>query len=330
MLVAPDKTPPTISLSVDLLRLRQNQTAKILFELSEASSDFTLDDLSCSGGTLSGFTGNGTSYSVVFTPTTNSIADGIVSVASNKFSDAAGNFNVDGTDVDNSITISINTLANAPVALSLKIYDWKTHSLLPNAAVSIDSNIGQTGSNRSFYFDGLSQGVHNLSATFASSAVSERAAISLKDALAALKLAIGIDAINSSSTGASVSASPYQRVAADFNADGKVDLKDALEILKYSIGVATTSSPKWQFYDEAEVIAKGAKPATDFSQTGRTVSITADRSMSLVGVLTGDVDGSWAPPSGSTIVDSQHFTALVSSLQTADPDVSLARWGIYG
>ena len=118
--------------------------------------------------------------------------------------------------------------------------------------------------------------------------------------------------------------------AADFNADGKVDLKDALEILKYSIGVTTSHAPKWQFYDETETIAHGAKPANDFSQMGKSIGVTADRPVNLVGVLTGDVDGSWATPPGSTYIDSQHFVALLGSLQSVDTDVSLARWGIYG
>ena len=213
-------------------------------------------------------------------------------------------------------------------ALELTLYHWKSHAIMADSVVTIDSIVASKTAAKSFLASALGDGSHNVQVS--ATGADRELAITLKDALAALKLAIGVDNINSSSTGASVSASPYQRVAADFNADGKVDLKDALEILKYSIGVTTSSTPKWQFYDEAEVIAKGAKPATDFSQTGRTVSITADRSMSLVGVLTGDVDGSWVPSSGSTIVDSQHFTALVSSLQTADPDVSLARWGIYG
>jgi hypothetical protein len=59
-------------------------------------------DIAVSGGTLSGFTGSGTSYSATFTPTADSNADSVVSVDSSKFSDAAGNFNTDGGDTNNS------------------------------------------------------------------------------------------------------------------------------------------------------------------------------------------------------------------------------------
>jgi hypothetical protein len=228
----------------------------------------------------------------------------------------------------NELAAPLNLLSSGS-ALDLTLYHWKNHAIIADSVVTIDSTVPSKTAAKSFLATGLSDGSHNIQVNATSA--DRETAISLKDALAALKLAIGVDSINSSSTGASNPASPYQRAAADFNGDGKVDLKDALEILKYSIGVTTANTPRWQFYDESEVIAKGAKPAADFSQAGKTVSINADRNMNLVAVLTGDVDGSWAPPSGSTIVDSQHFTALVTLLQAAnDTDVSLARWGIYG
>jgi hypothetical protein len=71
-------------------------------------------DIAVSGGTLSSLTGSGTSYTATFTPTPNSTTNGVVSVASNQFSDAAGNFNVDGSDANNKVTFTINTLASSP------------------------------------------------------------------------------------------------------------------------------------------------------------------------------------------------------------------------
>jgi hypothetical protein len=231
-----------------------------------------------------------------------------------------------GASVSDLFVITVDKVGGT---LSLKPYHWKTHAVIADPIVKIDSiPVAQTVQ-KSFVASSLSEGGHNVQVI--SNSADRESAITLKDALAALKLAIGVDGINASSTGATVSASPYQRAAADFNADGKVDLKDALEILKYSIGVTTANTPRWQFYDESEAIARGTKPTTDFSQEGKSVSVNANRSMNLVGVLTGDVDGSWAPPSGSATIDSQHFTSLVTSLQAAnDTDVSLARWGIYG
>jgi hypothetical protein len=162
-----------------------------------------------------------------------------------------------------------------------------------------------------------------------STPTADRAAITLKDALATLKLAIGVGSINGTSNGAANALSPYQLAAADFNGDGKIDLKDALEILKYSIGVATTSAPKWQFYDESQIINSGKSPINDFGSATGTITLSGDKSLGLAAVLTGDVDGSWAAPAGSKYLSSDHFTALVTSLQATDPDVSLTRWGIY-
>ncbi len=87
-----DTTAPTIEISSDQASLNTGQVANITFTLSEASSDFSASDITYSGGALSNFSGSGTSYTATFTPSTNSIANGVISVASNAFTDAAGIF----------------------------------------------------------------------------------------------------------------------------------------------------------------------------------------------------------------------------------------------
>jgi len=108
-----DTVPPTIIVSSNTASLRSGQTATLTFTLSESSTDFALGDISVAGGTLTNFAGNGTSYTATFTPTANSTANGVVSVGSNQFSDAAGNFNVDGADANNAVTMSVNTVASS-------------------------------------------------------------------------------------------------------------------------------------------------------------------------------------------------------------------------
>ena len=105
-----DITPPTINLSSDTSSLSINETALISFTLSESSTDFTAEDVNVSGGIISEFDGAGTSYTAIFTPNSNSTTSGVLSVASNAFSDAAGNLNKDGSDEDNTLSISVNTL----------------------------------------------------------------------------------------------------------------------------------------------------------------------------------------------------------------------------
>ncbi len=112
-----DTTPPTLSLSSNATSLKAGQTASLSFTLSEPSSTFTSSSITVSGGTLSAFSGSGTSYSAIFTPASNSIASGLVSVPNASFSDSAGNTNSDGSDPDNSVSFTIDTL-RPTVALS--------------------------------------------------------------------------------------------------------------------------------------------------------------------------------------------------------------------
>jgi hypothetical protein len=104
-----DTTPPLIAITSDKASLAEGQTATISFTLNEASTDFTLADISATGGTLSNLTGSGTSYTATFTPTANSTTPGSVHVASAKFTDAAGNFNADGADANNTVALTIDT-----------------------------------------------------------------------------------------------------------------------------------------------------------------------------------------------------------------------------
>ena len=110
--VQADTTAPTIAITSSSTSLSGSQTATITFTLSESSSNFAASDVTVSGGTLSYFTGSGTSYTALFTPTANSTTSGVVRVASGVLSDAAGNLNADGADSNNTVTISVNT---APV-----------------------------------------------------------------------------------------------------------------------------------------------------------------------------------------------------------------------
>jgi hypothetical protein len=70
---------PTIAVSSNKSSLIVGQIATLTFNLSSPSTDFALGDITASGGTLSNFTGSGTSYAATFTPTANSTANGVVS-----------------------------------------------------------------------------------------------------------------------------------------------------------------------------------------------------------------------------------------------------------
>jgi uncharacterized protein YoaH (UPF0181 family) len=102
----------------------------ITFTLSETSTDFGVDDVAVTGGTLSGFSGSGTSYTAIFSPTTDSATNGVVSVASNRFTDAASNLNTDGSDANNNLSIIIDTRSSQlAVTVTQRVTNENNHSL---------------------------------------------------------------------------------------------------------------------------------------------------------------------------------------------------------
>lgn len=90
-----------VNISSSKTKLTAGDTATLTFSLSEASTTFTASDVTVSGGTLSNFTGSGTAYAALFTPTPNSVTNGVVRVASGVFTDPSGNANADGADANN-------------------------------------------------------------------------------------------------------------------------------------------------------------------------------------------------------------------------------------
>jgi hypothetical protein len=110
LLATPDITPPTIRVFAETAGLISGQTKKITFYLSEQSSNFVASDVIVTGGTLSNWENYGETFTALFTPTANSTANGVVSVASGVFTDAAQNTNADGSDANNSVAFSIDTV----------------------------------------------------------------------------------------------------------------------------------------------------------------------------------------------------------------------------
>lgn len=117
VITAGDTTPPNISLSTNLATLGAGDSAIISFSLSESSTDFSLSDITLTNtsgtatGTLSNFIGSGSNYSVTFTPSPGVSGTVSISVGSGAFSDAANNQNTDGADLNNSVSLSVNTSA---------------------------------------------------------------------------------------------------------------------------------------------------------------------------------------------------------------------------
>ena len=220
------------------------------------------------------------------------------------------------------------SLTDAPV--NVVAYHWKSHTVLDEVAVVLEDSTGNQSSDKGFTSRILPVGTYQVSVSPPAGSGSRETAIDLKDALATLKLAIGVESINGTdASGKTIEVSAYQRTAADFNFDGRIDLKDALEILKYSIGVPVSSSARWQYFHDTEVIAPGATPRVELAGAKSAVELPSGvTSIGVAGVLMGDADGSWRPSQTTALVDPTYYTSLVSALQAIDKSATLARWGV--
>ena len=98
-------------------------------------------------------------------------------------------------------------------------------------------------------------------------------AVNLQDAIMVLKQIVGLETFND-----------HQSIAADFDQSGDTGLNDAIGILKHVVGLSAPE-PEWVFMESG-----ATAPLTDGS-----LEITPDSGdIELIGVLLGDVDGSWA------------------------------------
>ncbi len=140
--IARVSAPPTISISSNDSALKAGETAVISFTLSESSTDFIFEDIFVSGGSLSNFSGSGTNYTALFTPTTNSTTNGLVSVANTKFTDAAGNSNTDASDSDNAVTITVDTIPNVSPTGLVKIVGTATQKQVLTASNTLADSDG--------------------------------------------------------------------------------------------------------------------------------------------------------------------------------------------
>jgi hypothetical protein len=137
-------------------------------------------------------------------------------------------------------------------------------------------------------------------------------AITSGDALAALKLSVGLNP-NPTTGGVQLKVSPYQIMAADvIGTNGHITSADALAILRMAVKLPTAPAQEWFFVEEKRDLwneaANNGQGAFSLTRTSASWdrTITADPTggpVNLVAVLKGDVNGSWTAPSGSQDLD---------------------------
>lgn len=254
----------------------------------------------------------------VFTVTGSEGTDTLTSIENLRFSDG---------DVLTSVGLGLGQVQQT---LNILVYNWKTHALLDGVSVVATSHAAATDANGACSLDVAPSPNLALSAVRdlpAAQTAAADAAVNLQDAIAILKMLVGLDV-----NGAGKPLSPYQALAADFDSSGAVGLSDAIGVLKHVVGLSV-QPPAWQFADETSgtVAAINAQTLTalpDAAISINTAHATSPIHVGLVGYLLGDVDASHAEAPSARYLDQLQPTYLAD--MTANHGLSLTQFGVYG
>ena len=156
--------------------------------------------------------------------------------------------------------------------LSGNISFWNNGKVMHDITVNIASHASPSDAEGNFSLLDVPVGTNTLTSTLPPD-TTEKGTVDLLDAIAILKSIVGLTSLN-----------PYQEIAADFSKSDGVDLNDAIGILKHVVGLPAPT-PEWVFLEKSDTIPS-FEPIT--------VDLTSDTTVDLVGILLGDVNGSWA------------------------------------
>jgi hypothetical protein len=181
---------------------------------------------------------------------------------------------------------------------------WKTGKALPGVGLGLFDGATElkTGSDGTLSVRGFQDpdGVDDGHTVLNPSLVinPKQASITLTDVLGALKVYLGKplpEAYNND----------LKFIAADFDGNGTVNLTDVLGLLKFYLNKPVNAAPAWVFVDSAESTTVNGQTLHLSNKVGQPLSTTAaapspiladlnsDEKVQLLGVLRGDVDGSW-------------------------------------
>ena len=231
-----------------------------------------------------------------------------------------------------------------PNAISGAVYHWANHALLPGASVTLSSvlesgdllqlSAGTSAEAGVFSLENRISGNALLSGSLSADSISITDSVDIQDALAALKIAVGVNP-NTDPDGSGPlerpPISPYQLIAADVNEDGEVDIRDALEILKMAVGLSTATPQEWKLVPQAETFWDESLQAftidgdnVAWSSQGLEIAGEPPLDANFVAVLTGDVNGSWEPPLESVALERTYFEGLA-----AEGYGPLEKWSLF-
>ena len=230
----------------------------------------------------------------------------------------------DPTAVSLDQQVSLNAAENSDLGIRGTVYEWATHTLLDGVTASVlDSSGGLVISGQ----ESTPAGEYSISARPSSdqtlgysrplSAEETGRAISAADALATLKLAVGLNP-----NAGDLPISAYQYLAADVNQDGRVSAADALSVLKMAVNLAGAPEREWLFVNEQtdfwdETANNGAgeyrigRNNVDWSIVEDSAAIAnSTGQVNQVAVLKGDVNASWVTASSNEVLADSYFESL--------------------
>jgi len=210
---------------------------------------------------------------------------------------------LDGLGTDELVASSpIGPVVSA--SLAGRFHYWRGDKPLPNADIRLfdqdlsftpSAAVAQTrsGADGKWLLPQLDFDTYGLKASKVTTA-SDLSSVSASDVLAALKLSVGRNP-NSDPDGpgsASASAvSPYQLIASDVTQDGAVRADDTASIMRAAMGRSSPHMLHWLLLTEGRASSDASPPAA----AGASVTVEAVNGTisNWIGVLLGDVDGSW-------------------------------------
>jgi Peptidase M10 serralysin C terminal len=208
--------------------------------------------------------------------------------------------------------------------VNLQVYSWKSHTLLDAVSVQAGANLQLSNAIGAASFEQVTDATLSLTIS-RSTTVPELQAVNLQDAIAILKMIVGLDV-----NGSNKPLSPYQVIAADYDGNGSIGLNDAISVLKHVVGLSV-AQPQWRFVNEidSEILVHAGSNPTIPATLPTTVSLSLSNASSpiqigVVGILVGDVDGSFTGAQGSTALANSYFDALLVT-----HGVPLSQFGIY-
>lgn len=216
----------------------------------------------------------------------------------------------DGQGTVESVASAATAVVVMPGQLNLdgRVYQWKNHTLLGDVSVTAAGNAtgmatsDTTGIDGQFQLDALASDTYSLGLARANTDAGN--AITSADALAALRIAVGV---NPNTDGNKLS--PFQLIAADANGDSRVTSADALAILRMAVKQAGAPTPQWLFVSEEKDLWDETSQSSLLTRlntawtSGLTTQLQQATSANVVAVLCGDVNGSWSAPAGSMDLD---------------------------